>query len=156
MWRRTITESFFIHRECFLTFAYFYSYREISKYNTYSGNEAIFEDISFSEINHNKKNLNGSIYIPLGIDFRLGDKNKLLKHVHLIVEINPSIYFLKVSFLFQFYLIFIINKIEKNIVLKIAYKRKTRCINTRTICCNCECYITIHICIAVNTTIIVC
>jgi hypothetical protein len=48
------------------------------------------------EIYSNKNNLSASIYIPMGIDFRLGKKNEFLKHTHLFYEFRPGIVFISI------------------------------------------------------------
>jgi hypothetical protein len=41
----------------------------------------------------NKNGMGGSIYIPIGLDFRLGNKRDFFKRIHLLHEIRPSINF---------------------------------------------------------------
>ncbi len=44
----------------------------------------------------NKNGFRGSIYVPLGLDFRLGRKREFLKKIHLLYELRPAISFINI------------------------------------------------------------
>lgn len=50
-------------------------------------------DNSKRETIRNKTNIGFSTYIPLGVDFRLGNKNEFLKKIHLFYEAKPALNF---------------------------------------------------------------
>lgn len=50
-------------------------------------------DDSKTESHTNKNNVGFSGYIPAGLDFRIGRKNKFWKHAHVFLELRPGINF---------------------------------------------------------------
>lgn len=49
-----------------------------------------------SEIIRNKNSYGFSVYIPAGLDFRIGNKNKFWRQFHLLYEIRPDIQFFNI------------------------------------------------------------
>jgi hypothetical protein len=54
------------------------------------------DGIAKSEVYMQKNNIGGSVYLPLGVDFRMGKKKEFWKHTHLHYELRPGINFLSV------------------------------------------------------------
>jgi len=52
--------------------------------------------ITKSEVFIQKNNIGASIYIPIGIDFRIGKKKEFWKHTHIHYELRPGINYLSV------------------------------------------------------------
>ncbi len=77
----TITENLYSSNQ--VTGTYNYSYQSISNNPK-------------TEIFNNKKSLNGSVYIPLGIDFRLGRSKEPWSKTHLYIELRPSLEFINI------------------------------------------------------------
>ncbi len=71
-----------------------YSSNQVSGSNSYSyqgtGNNPK------TEIFNNKKSLNGSVYIPLGVDFRLGRNREPWSKTHIYIELRPSLEFINI------------------------------------------------------------
>ncbi len=60
----------------------------------YSSIRSFTNDFEYDfESNDNQMNSSYSLYIPLGVDFRLGKKRELLKKMHISMEIRPSLNF---------------------------------------------------------------
>jgi hypothetical protein len=62
----------------------------------YSSNNSNSNDVNKSEVYIQKNNIGASVYIPLGIDFRIGKKKEFWKHTHLHYELRPGITYLSV------------------------------------------------------------
>ena len=52
--------------------------------------------VNKSEVFLQKNNIGGSVYLPLGVDFRMGKKKEFWKHTHLHYELRPGINYLSV------------------------------------------------------------
>lgn len=79
------------------------SYEEIHRAdfsNSYSYNQGYYFESSNEQVSENFKNKGAgtfSLFMPLAIDFRLGKKNELLKHLHLYYELRPTFSYSGVS-----------------------------------------------------------
>jgi hypothetical protein len=60
----------------------------LNDYNNFSSS-----GLSVSERHKNQTNLALSAYVPLGIDFRLGNKGELLRQTYLFLELRPGVNF---------------------------------------------------------------
>ncbi len=48
------------------------------------------------EIFRNKSSFSGSVYLPFGVDFRMGEKSDLLKRMHIYSELRPGMDFSRI------------------------------------------------------------
>jgi len=54
------------------------------------------DGIAKSEVYMQKNNMGASVYLPLGVDFRIGKKKEFWKHTHLHYEFRPGINYLSI------------------------------------------------------------
>lgn len=64
-------------------------YYNPSTNTTYSENLSTYA--GSSETFRNKSNFGASIFLPMGVDFRIGKKNEFWKHIHLFYDIRPGL-----------------------------------------------------------------
>jgi hypothetical protein len=67
-------------------------YNDGPKSNTDNSSSGLYSSERFNQ----KSKLNGSAFLPLGIDFRIGKKNEFWKRMHLYYEFRPAVQFLSI------------------------------------------------------------
>lgn len=75
-----------------------------STYSNYSGNYS-----TATEHYRNKTNISTSLFVPMGVDFRIGKNKEFWKRLHLYYEMKPSLSFLSVPELRTFTSVNMIN-----------------------------------------------
>jgi hypothetical protein len=63
---------------------------------TNPNNNSTANGITKSEVYLQKNNIGASVYLPLGVDFRIGNKKEFWKHTHLHYELRPGINYLSI------------------------------------------------------------
>lgn len=70
-----------------LSYGEAYSSNEYSNSNYYSSDNSLFERF------HNKNYMSSSVYLPFGVDFRIGTKRPFWNRLHLFYEARPMLSF---------------------------------------------------------------
>jgi hypothetical protein len=60
--------------------------------DNYISNQSVYNSLNVNrQVYQNKMGYMAALYVPIGVDFRLGKKNEVMKKIHLFFELRPTI-----------------------------------------------------------------
>jgi hypothetical protein len=60
--------------------------------DNYISNQSVYNSLNVNrQVYQNKMGYMAALYVPIGVDFRLGKKNEVMKKIHLFFELRPTV-----------------------------------------------------------------